>query len=118
MHSPPPIIPPEIGARASARRRLAFAFTPRFFVVLLLGLLCLVPAWWSPQFIRVMFLWDLVAIFLFVWDFLRLPKPSEIEARRRWDEAPCIAAGSRVTLSLRNFSSHPIRVSVTDETPS
>lgn len=117
MYSAQPIVPVEIAARASAQRRLSFAFTPRFFVVLLLGMLCLVPAWWAPRFILVMFLWDLLALFVFAWDFAHLPKPFEIEAQRIWKEAPCIANDSRVTLSLKNFSRVPIHVTLVDETP-
>jgi len=117
MHGATTMVPAEIGARACAYRRLAFAFTPRFFVVLLLGLLWLVPAWWWPQMILMMFLWDLLAIVAFTGDLLRLPKPSELEVRRIWEEAPCIATRSKVHLAVRNFSSVPIHVTVVDETP-
>src|ERR1700747_1609587 len=118
MQSSQPIVPPEVSTRASTYRRLGFAFTPRFFIVLLLGLLCLVPAWWAPQLIVVMFLWDVVAAAAFVWDFLHLPRPSEIEARRVWEEAPCIALRSTVRIWLKNFSSSAIRVTLIDEIPS
>ena len=36
-------------ARFLPRGRLPFAFGPRFFVALLLGLVWMVPAWWTPR---------------------------------------------------------------------
>jgi uncharacterized protein (DUF58 family) len=117
MQAPQPIVPPEISARAFVHRRLGFAGTPRFFIVLLLGLVCLVPAWWAPQLILAMFFWDFLAAAAFVWDFQHLPRPREIEARRVWEEAPCIALRSRVLIWLRNLSGTAIRVTLLDETP-
>jgi len=43
--------------------------------MLLLGLLWLAPAWWSPRLISVMILWDVVMVLAFVSDLLRMPKP-------------------------------------------
>ena len=96
---------------------LSFAFGPRFFVTLLLGLLWLVPAWWAPRWIAAMFLWDFLAILAFVSDLLRLPKPLQIEARRLWEHAPSLAEPCDVTLSVRNFGSATIRCYLIDETP-
>ena len=117
MNSQQPLIPPEIGARARPLGRIPFGFGPRFFVMLLLGLVWLVPAWWSPRLIVAMFLWDLVTIFAFVSDFLRMPKPQEIEVRRSWEHAPSLARPSEVNLSIRNFTGTAVRCFVTDETP-
>lgn len=117
MNRTQPLIPPEAGARARPLGRLPFAFGPRFFVMLLLGLLWLAPAWWSPRLIGAMFLWDFVIVLAFVSDLLRMPKPEEMEARRSWEEAPELARPCEVTLSLRNFTETAVRCFVTDETP-
>lgn len=111
-----PLIPPEVGARARPLGRLPFGFGPRFFVMLLLGLLWLVPAWWSPRLIGAMFLWDLVTVVAFVADLLGMPKPTEIEAHRSWERAPTLARPCEVTLTLRNFSRTAVRCFLTDET--
>jgi uncharacterized protein (DUF58 family) len=85
--------------------------------MLLLGLVWLVPAWWSPRLIGAMFLWDVVTMLAFVSDLLRMPKPEEIEARRSWERAPSLARPCRVTLAIRNFAGGAIRCYLTDETP-
>ena len=117
MNRTQPLIPQEVGARARALRRLPFGFGPRFFVMLLLGLLWLVPAWWSQRLIGAMFLWDLVTALAFVADLLRMPQPTEIEARRSWERAPALARPCEVTLTIRNFAGTAIRCFLTDETP-
>ena len=117
MNAVQPLIPAETGARARPAGRLAFGFGPRFFVMLLLGLLWLVPAWWSPRLIGAMFLWDFVVVLAFVSDLLRMPRPEELEARRSWEVAPELARPCEVTLSLRNLSAAGVRCFVTDETP-
>jgi uncharacterized protein (DUF58 family) len=117
MNTPRPLVPPEVGARARSLGRLPFGFGPRFFVMLLLGLLWLVPAWWAPQLIAAMFLWDLLAMVAFVSDLSRLPKPQQIEVRRLWEHPPSLAAPCDVQITLRNFGSAAIRCYLTDETP-
>jgi len=117
MNRPEPLIPAEAGARARPIGRLAFGFGPRFFVLLLLGLLWLVPAWWSPRLIVAMFLWDFIILLAFVSDLLRIPKPAEIEARRSWERAAALLQPSEVTLTVRNFAAMAIRCFLIDETP-
>ena len=111
------LVPVESAARAKRLGRLSFGFAPRFFVVFLLGLLWLVPAWWSPRLIAAMFVWDFLALSAFVADLVRLPDPSQIEARRVWERAPSLATPSKVTIALRNFGHSVIRCFLVDETP-
>ncbi len=117
MNPVQPLIPTEVGARARPLGRLPFGFGPRFFVMLLLGLLWLVPAWWSPRLIGAMFLWDFVIVLAFVSDLLRMPKPEEMEARRSWEVAPELARPCEVTLTIRDFAQTAVRCFATDETP-
>ena len=117
MNAIQPLIPPEKGSRARPLGRLPFAFGVRFFVLLLLGLLWLVPAWWSPRLLAAMFLWDGAVLLAFALDLSSLPKPEEIEARRIWHHAPSLGRVSKVDLAIRNFGKSPIRCSLTDETP-
>lgn len=111
------LAPLDAAARARPLGRLPFGFAPRFFLMLLLGLLWLVPAWWSPRLVAGMFLWDLVTVLAFVWDLRRMPAPEEIEARRTWPGAPSLACSSEVTLTLRNFAQVAVQCTLTDETP-
>jgi uncharacterized protein (DUF58 family) len=117
MNAPRPLLPAEIVARARSFGRIPFAFGSRFFVVLLLGLLWLVPAWWVPRLIVAMFVWDFVVLAAFVSDLLRLPKPLQIEVRRTWEHAPALATSSGVKVGIGNFGGIPLRFSIVDETP-
>ena len=117
MNPVQPLIPTEVGARARPLGRVPFGFGARFFVMLLLGLLWLVPAWWSPRLIGAMFLWDAVVVLAFVSDLLQVAKPAEIEAHRSWEGAPELARLCEVTLTVRNLANTAVRCLVTDETP-
>jgi uncharacterized protein (DUF58 family) len=117
MHSPRPLVPPQVASRARSLGRVPYGFGPRFFVVLLIGLLWLVPAWWFPRLVAVMILWDLLALLAFVVDVLRLPKPVELEGSRSWKHAPSLASPCDVTLAVRNFAKVTIRCTLVDETP-
>ena len=117
MNSPQALVPPEVAGRGRSRGRVAAGFGPRFFVALLLGFVWLVPAWWVPQLVAAMILWDLIAVAAFVFDFVRLPKPAEWEGRRSWEHAPALATRSEVVLTVRNFGKVAARCALTDETP-
>ena len=78
------LVPASIEARAEPRGRLPFGFAPRFYVFLLIGVVWLVPAWWSPRFIVGLLLWDLIAVAAWLYDLRRLPAPRQLQARRRW----------------------------------
>jgi uncharacterized protein (DUF58 family) len=110
--------PVEVAARGRALGRIPFGFGPRFFVVLLLGFLWLIPAWWAPRMIGAMIIWDMVALAAFGFDLLRLPKPAEMEARRIWEHAPSLATSSEITITVRNFGKVSTRCNAVDETPS
>jgi uncharacterized protein (DUF58 family) len=112
-----PLVPPEQGSRARPLGRLPFAFGVRFFVMLLLGFLWLVPAWWSPRLIAAMFLWDAAILLAFAFDLSNLPKPEEIELRRIWHHAPCLGRPATVDIAVRNFGKSLIYCWLTDETP-
>jgi uncharacterized protein (DUF58 family) len=117
LNSARPLVPPDIAARGHSAARIPFGFGPRVFVMLLLGLLWLVPAWWSPRLVVAMVLWDLIVLGIFAFDFVRLPKPSELECRREWEHAPSLATKSYVTLTVRSFGSVGIRCTIVDQTP-
>jgi uncharacterized protein (DUF58 family) len=112
-----PLVPSEAAAHARPLGKLPFAFGVRFFVLLLLGLLWLVPAWWSPRLIAAMFLWDLIVVLAFVFELVVLPKPEQLEVRRSWAHAPSLARTSEIQITLRNFAASELRCAVTDETP-
>ena len=115
MNAPQPLVPPEISGRAKPFGRIPLGFGPRFFVVVFLGLLWLVPAWWIPRLVGAMVLWDVLALVACAIDLARLPKPHDIEGRRSWEHAPSLATKSNITIHLRNSGNMTIRCVATDE---
>jgi uncharacterized protein (DUF58 family) len=113
----PSLIPAPIQSRARPLTRLPFAFAPRFFVALLLGLIWIIPAWWSPRLIGAMFLWDAFVLALWLVDLRRLPAPSQLEIRRMWSAPLSLAHVSQVRIELRNCGHIPILATIADNLP-
>ncbi|HXN73882.1 MAG TPA: DUF58 domain-containing protein [Candidatus Acidoferrales bacterium] len=116
MNEQRPFAPPETSARLHSLGRLPFGFGPRFFVALLLGLLWVVPAWWSPRIIAALFLWDFLVIAGFVLDLVHLPRPREIEVSRIWEHPPSLATPSELVISIENFGKVALWCGLVDET--
>ncbi len=112
------LAPPSVETRAQPHGKLPFGFGPRFFVVLLIGLVWVVPAWWSPQFIAGLLLWDAFAIAAWVYDLKRLPRPAELTVSRSWKSPLSLARTSSVTVEIRTGAPVPVHAVVTDEIPS
>lgn len=114
---PASLIPSVVQARAQPRGRLPFAFGTRFYVALLVGLVWIVPAWWSPRLIAGLFLWDGLVFLAWLIDLLRLPVPSSLEVRRVWNKPVLLACSNSVSIELHNSSRVPVYASLMDETP-
>ncbi len=117
MNSAPAFIPPVSTARVHSAGPFRIGFGTRFFVALLIGLVWVVPAAWSPRLIAGMFVWDGLFLLLWLQDLLRLPKPGELELQRVWHSPPSLGVRSKVSVELRNFGRRPVFARVTDETP-
>jgi uncharacterized protein (DUF58 family) len=111
-----PFAPPTVEAQLTSFGRVPFGFGPRFFVALLIGLLWVIPAWWSPRFVPAIFLWDGLVLLAFIADLVNLPRPGELRVYRSWEHAPSIATRSQVTLGVENLSRAGVWCTLTDET--
>jgi uncharacterized protein (DUF58 family) len=111
------LVPSAMGAPLRSRGRMPFAFGTRFFVALLLGLIWLVPAWWTPRLIAAMFLWDVFVIAAWFFDLSRLPAPPRLEARRIFNSALSFARPASVEIEIQNHGRTPVYASMIDETP-
>jgi uncharacterized protein (DUF58 family) len=83
---------------------------------LLIGLVWVVPAAWSPRLIAGVFFWDGLFLLLWLQDLMRLPKPGELELQRIWHTAPSLGVRSKISVELHNFGRRPVFARVTDET--
>lgn len=111
------LVPANVVARAQGIGRFPVAFGRRFFLFLLVGLIWIAPAWRDRRFLYALALWDLMAVALWAWDLGRLPKPEQIEVRRIWSEALCIAKATPIAIEVRSASVTPIFARISDEAP-
>ena len=109
------LVPSTIEALAEPHGKLPFGFAPRFFVFLLIGLVWLVPAWWSPRLVFAILLWDLIGLGAWLYDLRRLPAPRRVVASRVWTAPLLLARPGSVGIELR--SPTVIQADLIDETP-
>jgi uncharacterized protein (DUF58 family) len=117
MSSAPHLVPPAIGARGKISGRLPAAFGRRFFLLLLIGLVWIGPAWLDSRYIFGMFVWDAAVLVAWYVDFARLPKPEQMEIRRIWTTPLQLLVEARVTLEIQNRGNCHVDVEVLDDVP-
>lgn len=83
-------------------RRWGFGIGPRLALLLLLGLLWLVPAWWDRRALYGLLAWDVLLWGIFVLDLRRL-QHARPEASRIWTAAPALSTPAEVRIELRNL---------------
>ena len=112
-----PLVPPGVAAPAVPSRRLPFAFGPRFFVLLALGLVLIVPAWLDPRAIVLLAAWNLLIAVLWVMDLRRIPAAGEIHVGRSWRAPLTLGTSARVAIDVTNLTPVPVVVDVEDDVP-
>src|ERR1700687_3279221 len=111
------LAPPPIGARGKTKGSFGFAFGRRFFLLLLIGLVWIGPAWASPKYLLGMALWDVVVLAMWAVDLSRLSKPEEIEVRRSWQSTLQLREPSEATLEFTNRGESDILLRAQEEVP-
>lgn len=89
-------------ARSPAARvsRFSFGFTKRTLLLLLLGTLWFVPAFFVRRFAWGVVVWDATVLLFALIDGWLLPAPRLIEATRSWISAVALGSASEVELSV------------------
>ncbi len=117
MSEPAPLVPPRSSAPAQGWGRWPGAFAPRFFLALIVGLVWLGPAWWNPRYACALLVWDAVVLALWWRDWVRLPRPQQLEVAREWSEPVSLSAPCQVKLELRTEAATRITATLEDEVP-
>jgi uncharacterized protein (DUF58 family) len=112
-----PLVPPTITAKARAFGRIPFGVGPRFFLLLVVGLLWIGPAWIDRRFLYALGAWDIALVLLWAWDIFRLPSPAQLEVSRLWNTPPSLSNESKVELQLVNGGAVPLYASLIDDLP-
>lgn len=87
---------------ARSWRRWGFGIGPRLILLLLVGLLWLVPAWWDRRALYGLLAWDVLLLAVFIWDLRRL-RCAQPEASRIWTAAPALSTPAEIRIELRNL---------------
>src|SRR5580698_8851784 len=117
LSGPARLVPSNISAVAVPRGRVGFGFGPRFFLLLMLGLVWLAPAWWDARFFYAMLAWDVFVFMIWLWDLLRVPKPQQLTVSRVWTAPAAFETESHITIVVRNSGARAIYARVVDDTP-
>jgi uncharacterized protein (DUF58 family) len=117
MDSSQHLVPTSVSSRGRSSKRIPVAFGRRFFLLLLLGLIWLGPAFANRRFIVAMALWDMLILLIWAWDLEKLPKPEQLQLSRVWTSPVQLSVQSRITLELRNFTATAISASIIDDVP-
>jgi uncharacterized protein (DUF58 family) len=112
------LIPPEMRGFGRPAKRISFAFGRRFFLLVLIGLVWLGPAWSDARYLYALALWDVAVLALWIGDLRRLPRPARLEVHRIWTQPPQLGVESKVALELQNSGAFPVTVQVFDDAPS
>jgi uncharacterized protein (DUF58 family) len=111
------LVPTPIGARGQSKGKFGVAFGRRFFLLLLIGLVWIGPAWTDSKYLVAVLLWDGAALFLWFLDLKRLPRPEEIEVRRLWDETLQLREETKAKLEFINRGKSDALIRVQEEVP-
>src|SRR6266850_1697191 len=96
------IVPETVQASFQRAKRTGIAFAPRFYMLLVIGLIFLAPAFLDHQFLWALLVWDLIVVALWGLDLFLLPDPREYVARREWPHAAMLSTPGEVTLTITN----------------
>jgi uncharacterized protein (DUF58 family) len=109
------ILPQPVSGLAAPR---SFALARRTLLLLLLGTLWLVPAFFVHTFLWGVLAWDATILLFAVLDGLSLPAPSLLEATRRWTSVPALGTSTSVEVALQQRGRRLLLCRVLDDLPS
>ncbi len=111
------LIPSAVTVKAERRKRLAGAFGPRFFLLILIGLVWLGAAFHDSRFFYALAGWDLLVLIAWAIDLAALPTPQNLSVTRRWTSAAALSVPSKIELVIQNSSRLPVFATLIDNVP-
>lgn len=111
------LVPATVRSYGKSAKRFPLAFGRRFFLLLLIGLIWIGPAWNDRRFLYAMALWDLGVLAVWAWDLERLPRPAQIDVRRIWITPPQLSAETKVRIELQYRCAIRLQVRLFDDAP-
>jgi uncharacterized protein (DUF58 family) len=95
----------------------SFALTRRTLLLLLLGTLWLVPAFFVRTFLWGVLAWDVTILLFAALDGMGLPAPSMLAATRQWTTVPALGTETSVELTVRQSGRRLLLCRLLDDLP-
>jgi uncharacterized protein (DUF58 family) len=111
------MIPAPTEGEARPLKRIAFSFGYRFFLLLLLGMGWLIPAFLDHRFAYAMVAWDALLVLAWAADLTALPQPRQLRIRRSWMAPPSLSVTSRAKITAINGSKATLHIHALDAVP-
>ncbi len=111
------LVPLPATAIGERRKRLAGAFGPRFFLLILVGLAWLGAAFHDPRFYYALAAWDGIVVMAWILDQISLPQPKLLRITRRWNSAAALSVANNIELELENSSRITLFATLIDNIP-
>jgi uncharacterized protein (DUF58 family) len=111
------LVPAQVEAVTHSYKRLGVAFGDRFFTLLLLGLVWIIPAFLDLRFVHALLAWDGFVVLAWLADLAQLPNPSQLAVGRTWRSAVALSIPSDLDLTLINSSAKTVRATMVDTVP-
>lgn len=111
------LVPRPVEGTARAYKRAGVAFGSRFFLLLLLGLVWIGPAFIDSRFAYAMVLWDVMVALAWIADLVQLPKPLLLHVKRSWHSPTALSVTSKIDLTFVNASGKTIHAMILDSVP-
>ncbi len=113
------LIPETVSAQAKSQGRFGriagFGLTARGLLLLLLGVLWALPAFFHPRWVWAMAAWDLLVLGLAAAEAWGLPAPESISVERQFGSALSVAQATEVTVTIRHTGRRVLEIGATDE---
>ncbi len=112
------MIPEAAEGRARKSKRFAFAFGYRFFLLMLVGFVWLVPAFVDHRFVYGLLLWDFLIVVAWVIDLAALPRAEKLAFRRSWASPLALSVSSNAVISAVSEARSSLHIQLWDGIPS
>jgi uncharacterized protein (DUF58 family) len=117
VSEPRALVPVSVEAPVRRFKRMGIGFGNRFFFLVLVGLIWIVPAFIDRRFAYAMGGWDVLLVGAWLFDLTRLPKPEQFRVRRSWSAPSALSVAAKVRLTLINRSSSTVHAKILDNVP-
>ena len=113
------LIPQPVTARARYFGRfgrvVGYGLSARTLLLLVAGVLWEIPAFFHPQRLWMMLVWDVLIALLVIVDLMSLPNPSVIEVTRRFVNSPALGERTEIEYEVTQQSNGIVTIVVTDD---